>query len=87
MSLLAANLFGQETGASSLGLNTDQNEIVLFRRLGVEETDYQAFVSALEEFVNCLEELTEKAASLAQGTAEALKPIDQPPRPGTMIRA
>lgn len=59
--LLSANLFGQETGDASFGLDKNLNDIVLFQKFSAEQTDYQAFVSALEAFVDNLERWMDKA--------------------------
>jgi len=45
--LLAANLFGRDTGGATLALDPDLGEVVLLRELGAEATDYGTFAAAL----------------------------------------
>ena len=53
--LLAANLFGSETGGAVLALDETAGEIVLFRSLRMVEMDYPTFVSTLEGFIQQVE--------------------------------
>ena len=65
--LLSAHLFGTETGDACFGLDQNHNDILLFQKLNAEQTDYQAFVSALEVFVDRLEYWKDKTGSLGAG--------------------
>jgi hypothetical protein len=69
--LLAANLFGRDTGGATLALDPDLGEVVLLRELGAEATDYGTFAAALERFVNALDRWRGR---LAKGAAPAAGP-------------
>ncbi len=86
--LLSANLFGQATEGASFGLDKNRGDIVLFRELVAEETDFQKFSSALEGLLNALEYWTNKTASgSAEEAGSAETAIESPGRPNEpMIR-
>ena len=68
--LLAANLFGHATGGAVFALDKNQGDILLFKAFETEQTDYQAFSSGLEAFLNSLEYWIDKIASGELGDAE-----------------
>lgn len=53
--LLEASLFGLGTGGASFGIDKERGELLLWRVLNMDKTDYQEFVNVLESFVNHLE--------------------------------
>ena len=60
--LLAANLFGGDTGGAWFALDGVHGEVVLNRTLKMTDTDYQDFADLLEAFVDHLESWSDKLA-------------------------
>lgn len=58
--ILEANLFGQGTGGATFAIDQNLNEVLLFRTLDIEKTDYQDFANELEEFVGWVATWMEK---------------------------
>lgn len=58
--LMHAHLLGAETGGAVFALDDYAGEVVLFRTLHMPGIDFQAFVSAIEDFVQQLENWTSK---------------------------
>jgi hypothetical protein len=67
--LLAANLFGQDTGGACLSLNRNHDEILLFKEFRADETDYLKFSSALEMFLNRLDHWKNRLLSADVGSS------------------
>ncbi len=61
--ILEANLFGQGTGGATFAIDPNLSEVILFKSLNIEKTDYQDFANELEEFVNWVATWTEKIKS------------------------
>jgi len=55
-----ANLFGRGTGGAVFALDKEMGEVLLFKTLVLDKTDYQDFVNELESFVNHVEAWTDK---------------------------
>lgn len=60
--LLAANLFGGDTGGAWFALDGVHGEVVLNRTVKMTNTDYQDFADLLEAFVAHLESWSDKLA-------------------------
>ncbi len=69
-SLLAANLFGQETGGAAFARDETADEILLCTRVNPDKTDFRDFVNQLEDFVNHLETWIEKLSGPARAEAD-----------------
>jgi len=54
MMALTGNLFGKETGKSSLGFAADSRSLVLFRYFDADTTDTHTFTQKLETFMQYL---------------------------------
>lgn len=78
-SLLAANLFGAETGGAVFALDIPAGEVVLFKSFRMDETEYQDFVNGLENFVQQIENWKERlgapvSSEVSDRTADAAMP-------------
>lgn len=76
--LLAANLFGAQTGGATLGLDQDKECVILHRALPLP-CDYPPFEAALEGFVKSLRYWKEWLALAASAPAA---PTKETPVPG-----
>ena len=72
---LAANLFGRETDEASLGWDERQGELVLFRRMGLADTDPDRLVTAIEQFIATLAHLRRHNADAAAPAPGAELPL------------
>ena len=70
--LLAANLFGAQTGGATLGLDPDKERVILHRALPLP-CDYAPFEAALERFVKSLRYWKEWLALAASAPAAPVK--------------
>lgn len=65
--LLAANLFGYETGGAIIGYDTLRQEVLVSRALDLDSTEYKDFEAALEDLVDTVERLREELVRAGQG--------------------
>ncbi|EXJ15660.1 type III secretion system chaperone [Imhoffiella purpurea] len=84
--LLAANLFGRETGGAVIALDDFLKELLLARTFALGTLDADAFLAALEEFVNYAELWRDRLAS-GDLTRYPEREDAQAARPDLMIRA
>ncbi|NEX17294.1 MAG: hypothetical protein C1943_11830 [Halochromatium sp.] len=84
--LLAANLFGKETGGAVIALDDFLKECLLARTFALSTLDPDAFLAALEDFVNYAELWRNR---LISGDLTSYPVRDDPlaARPDLMIRA
>ncbi|MFZ0564611.1 MAG: type III secretion system chaperone [Chlamydiales bacterium] len=66
---MSANLFGLETGSSSLGLDKEAKNLVLVNFIP-EQLDYREFYEVLEDFVNYADAWSEEARVFFKQEAE-----------------
>lgn len=83
--LLAANLFGKATGGAVIALDDFLREILLSRTFTLSTLDFEAFLTALENFVNYAELWRNRLAS--GDLARAEDQASAAPPPEMMIRA
>ncbi len=82
--LLEANLFGGATGKAVFALDSNRGEILLWREIEGEQTDFQSFSQELERFVNHVEHWGENLKEMKSGKEAGASSI---PGPGTFMRA
>lgn len=58
--LLAANLFGHETGDAILSLDIERNEVFLHRKFELEQLDIEWFMQELDSFVDAVADWTQR---------------------------
>lgn len=84
--LLAANLFGADTGGGVVGYDSAQDELLLWRAFELEHTDALALEAALADLLAAARRLRDGAAPAPDAdTRAAIEPID--PRLATLLRA
>jgi len=76
--MMEGNLFAQGTGGAAIYLDTDIDELMMYDRLVIGCTEYQAFETALEAFLNHLETWKEKLKEYGGGEKE--KPAGMTPK-------
>lgn len=83
--LLAANLFGKDTGGAVIALDDFLKQILLVRTFALSTLDVDAFLAALEEFVNHAELWRNRLTSGDLTSYPTREPATEP-RPELMIR-
>jgi len=66
--LLAANLFGEETGNSVLALHVKSNSIILMRTFESDLTTYEYYLTEFQSFIDYLVHWKEKTQKLLEHT-------------------
>lgn len=89
--LLEANLFGADTGGSTLALDSEMGEVVLCRSVATDGMAAAAFVQLVEQFASVAEDwktrLARHKAPATSTAAAPLQPVDQMPGMGAFLRA
>lgn len=83
--LLAANLFGKDTGGAVIALDHFLKEFLLARTFTLGTLDPEVFLQALEDFVNYAELWRNRLASGDLASYPRQEPVAAP-RPELMIR-